>query len=202
MSRNAITVSRRFQFDVPETVYDDLLQCYAHAVRGSGREMELTPDIEKVLRMVVCWMRSGKRGLLLCGSCGTGKTKIMQALTHLLTFYCQERTRVPLYSAGEIVKLSLSKDEKEMMAFEMLRAWPYLGIDDLGTEPVNVKNWGTDTNPIVDLLYKRYDKMRVTVLSTNLNVEKIGEVYGKRIFDRICESYDRISFSFQSFRQK
>jgi DNA replication protein DnaC len=97
--------------------------------------------------------------------------------------------------------MSVSKDEKDMNDFGMLKTAKYAGIDDLGTEPVNVKNWGTDTSPVIDVIYRRYNSMKTTVLSTNLNMEMIRKTYGERIFDRICEQYSRISFNFQSFRQ-
>ena len=188
---------------MPETGYSDLLQCYTHFVKASEREMQMTADIEKVLQMAAWWIKSGKRGLLLCGNCGTGKTKLMQAMSQLIAYYHNNPlNKIHVYSAGEVVRLSLSKDEKESTTFDNLKKLRYVGIDDLGTEPVNVKNWGTDTNPIIDILYKRYDAMKVTVLSTNKDMDGIRETYGDRIHDRICEMYDRISFNFQSFRQK
>ena len=203
LSQNATTAIPRFSFQMPETVYDDLLQCYVYFVRASEREIQQTADIEKVLRSAANWLKTGKRGLLLYGNCGTGKTKLMQALSSLLAYYNNSHLNgLKVYSAGEVVRLSLSKDEKECTTFDYLRKWRYVGIDDLGTEPVNVKNWGTDTNPIIDIIYKRYDAMKVTVLSTNLNMDGIKNTYGERIHDRICEMYDRISFNFQSFRTK
>lgn len=165
--------------------------------------MQITADTEKVLRSASNWIKSGKRGLLLYGNCGTGKTKLMQALSHLFVYYTGNRIYPPpVYSAAEIVRLSLSKDEKEMIRFDGLKTARYVMIDDIGTEPANVKNWGTDTSPVIDVIYSRYDAMKVTVLSTNWNMEMIGKTYGPRIYDRLCEMYDRISFNFQSFRQK
>jgi DNA replication protein DnaC len=138
---------------------------------------------------------------LLYGNCGTGKTKLMQALSYLFHFYENERNTLRVCSAMEITGLSLSKEETDAARFGMLKTAKYVGIDDLGTEPVNVKNWGTDKTPVIDILYHRYNNMKVTVLSTNLNMEMIRERYDEQIFDRICEQYDRISFNCPSFRQ-
>lgn len=202
MSRKeSITASPRFTFNVPETVYEDLTHCYAHAVRVSETEMRLTAETERILQAAAGWMQKGKRGLLLCGNCGTGKTKLMQALSNLFAYYLCDRNKLHVYSAAEIVRMSVSKDEQEMVIYGGMKKWNYLGIDDLGTEPVSVKNWGTESSPLIDLIYQRYNNMRVTVLSTNNNMEMIRNVYGERIFDRICEQYDRIVFNFQSFRQ-
>ena len=195
--------SPRFSFQMPATVFDDLLQCYAHFVKASEREVRITADTEKVLHSAANWLKMGKRGLLLYGNCGTGKSKMMQAMSYLIAYYSNNQLNgIKVFSESEVVKFSKSKDEKESAIFDNLRRWRYVGIDDLGTEPVTVKNWGTDTSPVIDILYKRYDAMKVTVLSTNLNMERIREIYGERIFDRICEMYDRISFNFQSFRQR
>jgi DNA replication protein DnaC len=202
LSRRGITASPRFNFRVPETVDSDLLQCFSHAVGLSGKTIRQTADVEKILRSASNWMKSGKRGLLLHGSCGTGKTKLMQALSHLFSYYESDRNSLRVCSATEIADLSLSKTESDAVKFSMLKTANYVGIDDVGTEPVNVKNWGTDTSPVIDVMYCRYNAMKVTVLSTNLNMEAIRKTYGERIFDRICEMYDRISFNFQSFRQQ
>ena len=126
----------------------------------------------------------------------------MQALTYLFSFYENERNRLRVHSAADIADLSLSKVESEIAKYNMLKTAKYVSIDDLGTEPVSVKNWGTDTTPVIDVIYHRYNAMKVTVLSTNLNMDAIRSTYGERVFDRICEQYDRISFNFQSFRQK
>jgi len=200
--RELSTKAIRFKFEVPETVLQDLTQCYAHSVGTSGMQFKKTPDIERVLNGIASWMQCGKPGLLLYGNCGTGKTRMMQALSYLFHFYENERNTLRFFSATELTDMVLSNNELEAKQFNMMKTANYVGIDDLGTEPENVKSWGTDKSPVVDVLYHRYNGMKVTVLSTNLNMEMIRQKYGERIFDRICEQYDRISFNFKSFRQK
>jgi DNA replication protein DnaC len=202
LSLHAITESPRFNFQVPDTVEGDLLQCYGHAVRASGVEMQLTDDTKKVLRSVANWLRSGRRGLLLSGSCGTGKTKVIQALSYLFDFYGNGRNGLRVHSAAKIAEMCVSKAEGDASDLGMLKTAKYVGIDDVGTEPVSVKNWGTEILPVADIIYCRYNAMKVTVMSTNLGMEKIRTTYGDRIYDRICEMCEKISFNFQSFRQR
>lgn len=200
--KELFTKAIRFKFAVPDTVLYDLTQCYAHCVGHSGTIFKKTTDVERVLKSISNWMQSGKPGLLLYGNCGTGKTRMIQALSYLFHFYANERNTLRVCSATDMTELALSKNEHELLNFNMMKTANYAGIDDLGTEPENVKSWGTDKSPVADVLYHRYNGMKVTVLSTNLNMEMIRQRYGERIFDRICEQYDRISFNFQSFRQR
>jgi len=202
LSGHAITECPRFRFNVPETVYDDLEQCYRYAVRASGAEIHMSVDTVRILRETAGWLKNGKRGLFLCGDCGTGKTKLMEALAHLFAFYECGRNKLRVISATAITDMSVSKVEKDIVALNMVKTANYVGIDDIGTEPVNVKNWGTDSSPVVDILYHRYNTMKVTVLSSNFGMDDMRNVYGERIYDRICEQYDRIVFNFQSFRQR
>jgi DNA replication protein DnaC len=106
-----------------------------------------------------------------------------------------------IFSAPAICELPLSKNEDDLTTLARLKTYRYLGIDDLGTEPVTVKSWGTELSPVIDALYARYDKRMVTVITTNDSLEKLKSKYGDRIHDRLCEQYDRIAFNFNSFRQ-
>lgn len=49
-------------------------------------------------------------------------------------------------------------------------------------------------------LYYRYDRMLITVLTTNLGDEEICTRYGVRIADRMNETFDAIVFKGTSYR--
>ena len=76
-----------------------------------------------------------------------------------------------------------------------------LAIDDLGTEPVEVLDYGNVLYPIVDLLTRRYDRQLFTVITTNLTSEEIRAKYGERIADRLNEMMTKIVFRDSSFRR-
>ena len=53
-----------------------------------------------------------------------------------------------------------------------------------------------------DLLAYRYDARKHTIISSNLGDEELALKYGVRIFDRILETYDRITYKFKGYRRK
>jgi DNA replication protein DnaC len=201
LSELKTTERARFNFRIPDTVEVGLDACYRYMVKQSGRRFLPSPDTTRVLKSVAHWLREGKPGLLLTGKVGTGKSRLMYALSELIKFYTNGVQSVKTFSAPRICELPLSANEDEKETFSRLKTYRYLGIDDLGTEPSTVKSWGTELTPLTDILYERYDKCMVTIITSNDNIEIIGKKYGERIYDRLCEQYDRITFDFKSFRQ-
>ena len=47
-----------------------------------------------------------------------------------------------------------------------------LGIDDLGTEPSEVSDYGNVYTPVIDLLTKRYEEQLFTIITTNLTPQR------------------------------
>ena len=197
---NRTMANPRFSFVINDSVESDLLQCYKHVVEMFGCVFNPCSETLNIIKSAAKWLKSGKRGLLLTGKCGTGKTRLMQAIS-LYINYKHNRQKLHIFSADKICRLALSKNEDELQLFSNIATYEYLGIDDLGTEPQIVKNYGTDLSPIVDILYNRYNEQLITVLSTNDSLETLSKKYGERISDRFSEMYDRIIFNFKSFRQ-
>ena len=52
-----------------------------------------------------------------------------------------------------------------------------------------------------DLLAYRYDARKHTIISSNLGDEELALKYGVRIFDRMMETYDRITYKFKGYRK-
>ena len=78
---------------------------------------------------------------------------------------------------------------------------PMLIIDDMGCEPATVKHYGTEATPVADAIFRRYDRMQLTIITSNLDDEGIEQRYGARITDRFEEMFDRISFDNESYRR-
>ena len=76
-----------------------------------------------------------------------------------------------------------------------------LGIDDMGTEPLEVQEFGNMHRPLTDLLTRRYENRGFTFITTNLVPQQIRKLYGDRIADRLNEMVDKIVFDNPSFRK-
>jgi len=129
-----------------------------------------------------------RKGLMLIGTSGNGKTTRMEAMAELFGF--------PVLRAAEMVqKVSLAsyngtvKDICNYPRFGNVsnpRCYD-LVIDDLGIEPPIVNNFGTKHDYMEEVLAERYEAMRkgaVTHFSSNLTAEQIKERYGDRIYSR------------------
>ena len=58
-------------------------------------------------------------------------------------------------------------------AYGKLISTDMLGIDDLGTEPSEVLDYGNVYTPVINLLTKRYEEQLLTVITTNLTQKQI-----------------------------
>ena len=51
------------------------------------------------------------------------------------------------------------------------------------------------------MIYKRYDAMSPTVVTTNLTKAAIREIYGDRVADRFNEVFETIGYQERSYRR-
>ena len=75
-----------------------------------------------------------------------------------------------------------------------------LGIDDLGTEPSELLDYGNIYTPVIHLLTKRYEEQLFTIITTSLTPQQIREHYGDRIADRLNEMVKKIVFNNATYR--
>ena len=85
-------------------------------------------------------------------------------------------------------------------AYRKLISVDMLGIDDLGTEPSEVMDYGNVYTPVIDLLTKRYEEQLFTIITTNLTPQQIREHYDDRIADRLNEMVEKIVFKNGTYR--
>lgn len=148
-----------------------------------------------------------KKGLLIIGDYGNGKTSMMKAFESAL-----KPTNIIFkgFSANEIVKMyeqcSTPIDKKEFDQ-KTLRGTRY--FDDILTER-EASNYGK-SNLFKDIFEERYNKQLRTYITCNYNEEFVGNVqkgieqfgvkYGGRVHDRLFEMFNVIQFTGNSFRK-
>ena len=143
-----------------------------------------------------------KKGLLLLGGVGVGKTLIMKA------FSLNQNTSFRVVRSRDISYDFADKGFGVVKLYSELTTIPVniygqneLGIciDDLGTDEER-KHYGDKANALTEIVLNRYDLGRhnMTHITTNLNAKAIEQVYGLRVRSRMREMFNQVSFGNQS----
>lgn len=150
---------------------------------------------------VSAWLSDNKgRGLLCVGDNGLGKTLICQNIIPVLL---QQNVRkiVKTYSA---LDMNLKIDE-------LLRT-KLLGIDDVGTEPLETISHGVRRIAFSELVDASEKQGTLLILTTNLRtnhgadragnaIPSIEDRYGLRTYDRLKAVVKSVTFKGKSFRK-
>lgn len=126
-----------------------------------------------------------KDNLLLFGTTGTGKT----FLTHCIAKELMDASYSVLYcSASQLfdrIARSTFRDKEDLAEEDPLYHCDLLIIDDLGTEFSNAFT----NSAFFQCLNQRNLEKKSTIISTNLSLSDIKELYSERIFSRISSQY-------------
>lgn len=188
----------------PQQAYDNLLAATIAEVEYRCRSFQENVDVKAQLQQIANWLTSdsSKFGILLCGECGNGKSTLVKAFQQLLNLLSipnptgQGNYGIQITDSKYIAHLA----KTDYKAFVQLSQKNMLGIDDLGTEPQEVMDFGNVVTPVIDLLTKRYDEQLFTIITTNLTPKQIREHYGDRIADRLNEMVEKIIFKNGTYR--
>lgn len=159
-------------------------------VRSRSLEFRLDDNtISNATRLAKWMFHSHKRGLVIRGGYGNGKTSILRAfhmLFHDQSFFTTAQNLFDFF--------------RSHYGFSDLWDEPILIIDDLGAEPERGMLYGEELHPLAKLLTHRYEKNLTTLIATNLTVDEICTRYGERLYDRILEMYSIINVTSSSYR--
>lgn len=143
-----------------------------------------------------------KKGILLTGPVGCGKTSLMNlmryisaAFTHHIMISCREISFEFIrdgYSA-------IQKYSSESFRFYGSQKEPKIYcFDDLGVEN-NLKYYGNECNIMAEILLSRYElfvsHQMHTHITTNLTSSEIDMLYGNRCRSRMREMFNLIPFN-------
>lgn len=187
-----------------EQARDILLASYQAEVEyRHGHFIEEKRCIESIEQFAKALVKDNpKFGIMLCGTCGNGKTTLLYAFQSALNMLSnwqlwEEPKGIMVIDAKEIAMYA-----KNVQRFKELRSRDMLGIEDMGREPTEVLDYGNVLSPVIDLLEYRYNQQLFTIITTNLTAEEIRAKYKPRIADRFNEMLEVIIFGNQSFRGK
>lgn len=193
-------------------VYSVLLKHYSVQIG----DKEVSEQVKTKLMMVAQWLLSDgeKRSLLLLGGVGNGKTSMVWAvynsLKFLRDFAFKGRTKeeedalkplikIPIPSVYKAIKI-VNKASEDPTTVKNLKDEGFIAIDDIGVEPTEIMNFGSRFQPIVDIIYGRYDNRKPTIYTTNLDWSDMQVKYGPRVVDRLKEECLVIAYTEASFR--
>lgn len=153
-------------------------------------EQRATYDI---LQKLVDNPKSKYKLVSIFGGVGVGKTNMLQcAFDRAIknNLYGIYKTAFDLNS--EMLRYHVAKMDQKAQILKPYLECDVLCIDDMGTEN-HINNVTTEYYYLI--LNERITKGKLTIITTNLNLEQIRDVYDDRIFSRMCSNLNAIKFN-------
>ena len=162
------------------------------------KEEGLLPPNDKIMNMMVDYLAETKlkcrtKGLLIISGTGTGKTIALKTIKKVRD--------LKFFTADTMTKRRSDDSNYLEYAFQMCEE--NIIIDDLGAElPIN--DFGVRAEFMSEVIIYRYREYckdgRLTLFSTNLTRDEIGERYGERVLSRLIKMCELISCGGQDLR--
>jgi energy-coupling factor transporter ATP-binding protein EcfA2 len=142
-----------------------------------------------------------KKGILLSGPIGCGKTSLMNLMRHFQPTNHRFIIRSCRDLSFEFYENGFSTIHKySNLSFKNFEPIVYC-FDDLGAENT-LKHFGNECNVMAEILLSRYDafisRKLITHVTTNLSATEIETFYGCRVRSRMRELFNLISFNAHS----
>jgi len=139
-----------------------------------------------------------KKGIILAGSVGTGKTSLMRLFkSNPFNPYVVVSCRVvaDAYKTGGVESVNKYYESANNIFPMNFYGHKKLGwcMDDLGTEN-SKKHYGDELNVLSEVILNWYDKKQFNKLhfTTNLGAQEIEQYYGERVKSRMREMFNFI----------
>ena len=182
-----------------------LLAAYQAEVERRHKVFERNEHFDAQLNLIANYITGGSKkfGLMFCWLCGNGKTTWAKAL-QLLASGLNLKNSInnlyyvfPLWNAKDLAMRIKGNynDWRNVMRYQLMI------VDDLGTEPREVMEFGNVYTPLIDLITTRYEEQLYTIFTTNLTPAQLEVKYGKRIVNRLNEMVEKVVFENESYRR-
>ena len=182
-----------------------LLAAYQAEVERRHRVFERNEHFDAQLNLIAKFLTGGSKkfGLMFCGLCGNGKTTWAKALQLLVSGLNHKNPTINLYYVFPLCKAKdlAMRSKGNYNDWRNVMLYQLMIVDDLGTEPREVMEFGNVYTPLIDLITTRYEEQLYTIFTTNLTPAQLEEKYGKRIVDRLNEMVEIVVFENESYRR-
>ena len=155
-------------------------------------ELKQDKETNKALKTIFDWILGSfepKKGFILTGSFGTGKSSIMKAAMALIfemygksDFYLIGINEPKYITSKKLARIFIDGERTKIN--ELIYSG-LLGIDDFGYESKEVRSFGTVVFPLEEIIMERYDKKKIILATTNLSPKQIEKIYGGHVLDRL-----------------
>lgn len=142
---------------------------------------------------------SDGKGLVLCGSYGTGKTHLAIATAKAVLETYRKRVWIDTF-AGMLqeLKSAYSQPTEFTKAMNKYKEVELLVIDDLGKE--NLTAWGSET--LFSVIDSRYRDMKSLIVTTNLLPNDLSKHIDGAILSRLAEMCEFVQVKGEDYRLK
>lgn len=156
---------------------------YFLSLHGIGFEWQ--PEYDQIVQ----WLSDNKgKGLFLFGDCGRGKSFLSRYVLPSI-----------LLEHKDIVMKSYDIQQVNRQIDELLTR-RVLSIDDIGTEDIS-NVYGNRRLAFAEIMDAAEKYGKLLVISTNLTRDQVVEIYGKRVYERIIATTQRVEFKGKSLRR-
>jgi len=145
-----------------------------------------------------------RKGLLVFGSYGTGKTSSFQIIQNIARQYQVRELWFPSISTQEVVeRFNMAKNKEDVVRYYSKGVFLF---DDLGAEMEGNNSYQYGKEEVfVRILLNRYRNFESlgskTHITTNLSLGKIEQRYGKQLADRFIKMFNLLKLDGPSRRK-
>lgn len=181
---------------IPPRFADRRLETFVPHAEGPAKALQIAAEYADGFEDV---LKTG-RSLILCGGVGAGKTHLAVGIAHRVIAMNWVAVFTSVLGAIRTVKDTYAKGSQltEAQAVENLTKPDLLILDEVGVQ------FGSDTEKMIlfEIINGRYERLRPTIVISNLAKDALAEYLGERVIDRLREGGGRmVIFDWPSYRR-